>query len=103
MNHPHVEPPQIPLIQEKHDGKSDKDFVKLKLCRDAMSSKSDLYESGCYQQQILDKLQVSCTHTVKRRRECSINNAWSVSLSYLGPIWCNFFAKVKVIVMNIIV
>ena len=31
MNQPHVEPPPIPLIKENHDGKSDKDFVKLKL------------------------------------------------------------------------
>ena len=44
MNHPHVEPPPIPLIQETHDGKSDKYFVKLKLCRDPTSSTSDPYE-----------------------------------------------------------
>ena len=44
MNNPQVDPRQIPLIKEKHDGKSDKDFVILKLCRDPMSSLSDLYE-----------------------------------------------------------
>ena len=44
MTHPHEEPPRISLIQETHDGKSDKDFVKLKLRRDPMSSTSDLYE-----------------------------------------------------------
>ena len=42
--HPDVDPPPIPLIQETHDGTSDKDFVKLKLRRDPMSSTSDLYE-----------------------------------------------------------
>ena len=36
-----VEPPPI---KSKHDDKSDQDFVKLKLRRDPMSEKSDLYE-----------------------------------------------------------
>ena len=44
MNHPHVEPPSIPLIQETHDSKSDKYFVKLKLRRDPTLSTSDPYE-----------------------------------------------------------
>ena len=44
MTHPHVEPPTIPLIKEKHDDKSDKYFVKLKLRRDPTSPSSDLYE-----------------------------------------------------------
>ena len=44
MNHPHVEPQLIPLIIETHDGKSDKDFSKLRLCRDPSSSTTDLYE-----------------------------------------------------------
>ena len=34
----------IPLIKENNDGKSDKDFVKLKLCRDPTLPTSDLYE-----------------------------------------------------------
>ena len=34
----HVEPPPTPLIKVKYDGKSDKDFVKLKLRRDTTSS-----------------------------------------------------------------
>ena len=42
---PHIEPPPITLVKEKHDGKSDKYFVKPKLCRDPTSSTSDLYES----------------------------------------------------------
>ena len=33
-----------PPNQGKYDGKSDKDFVKLKLCKDPTSSTSDLYE-----------------------------------------------------------
>ena len=44
MTHPHIEPPPIPLIQETHNGKSCKDFVKLKLRRDPTLSTSDLYE-----------------------------------------------------------
>ena len=32
MTHPHVNPPLIPLIQETHNGKSEKK-LKLKLCR----------------------------------------------------------------------
>ena len=44
ITQPHVEPPPIPLIKEKHDGKSDKYFVKLKLCRDLTSPTSDIYE-----------------------------------------------------------
>ena len=45
MTHPYVDPPPIPLIKEKHDGKSEKYFVKIKLRIDPMSSTSDLYES----------------------------------------------------------
>ena len=41
---PHIKPLTIPLIKENHDGKSDKDFVKLKLCKDPTSSTLDLYE-----------------------------------------------------------
>ena len=48
VTHPHVEPPPIPLIQETYDSKSDKDFVKLKLRWDPMSSTSDLYEFKIY-------------------------------------------------------
>ena len=44
MTHPHVEPPPIPLIQETHDGKSDRYFVNLKFRRDLTSSTSELYE-----------------------------------------------------------
>ena len=40
----HVEPPPISLIKIKHDDKSDKYFVKLKLLRDPKSYKLDLYE-----------------------------------------------------------
>ena len=43
-NPAHVEPPPIPLVQETPSGKSDGDYVKLKLLRDPMSSTSDLYE-----------------------------------------------------------
>ena len=45
---PHVEPPSIPLIQETHNGNSDKDFVKLKLCRDPTLSTLDLYDFKIY-------------------------------------------------------
>ena len=38
----HVEPLPIPLIKRKHDDKSDKDFVKLKLRRYLTSEQSDL-------------------------------------------------------------
>ena len=39
-----VEPPLTPLIKIKHDGKSDKDFIKPKLRRYPTSKNSDLYE-----------------------------------------------------------
>ena len=41
---PHVEPSPIPIIRENHDGKRDKEFVKLKLRRDPTLHMSDLYE-----------------------------------------------------------
>ena len=44
MNHPHIDPPQIQTIKEKHDGNSDKYSVKLKLRRYPTSSTSDLYD-----------------------------------------------------------
>ena len=44
MTQPHVDPPPIPLIKIEHDNKSDKYFVKIKICKDPMSSSSDLYE-----------------------------------------------------------
>ena len=44
MNQVHVEPLLIPLIKGKYNGKSDKDFVKLKLRRYPTSSMSNLYE-----------------------------------------------------------
>ena len=40
----HVEPPPITLLNKFHNGKSDKDFVKIKLSRDPTLSTSDLYE-----------------------------------------------------------
>ena len=40
----HVEPLPIPLIKEMYYGKSDKDLIKLKFCRDPKSSTSYLYE-----------------------------------------------------------
>ena len=48
MTHPHIESPPIPLIKENHDGKSDKDFVKIKQRRDPTPSTSDLYEFKMY-------------------------------------------------------
>ena len=39
-----MEPPPIPLIKIKNDEKLDKHFVKIKLCMDPTSEKSDLYE-----------------------------------------------------------
>ena len=39
-----VETPKISLIKVKYDGKSDKYFVKLKMCSDPTPSTSDLYE-----------------------------------------------------------
>ena len=44
MTQSNVETPPIPLIKETYDGKSDKDFVKLELCRYPTSSMSDLYD-----------------------------------------------------------
>ena len=38
----HVDQPPISMIKSKHDDKSDKDFVKIKLSRDMSSEKSDL-------------------------------------------------------------
>ena len=40
----HMEPPPIPFVKIKHDDKSDKDFVKLKLRRDPMPENLDFYE-----------------------------------------------------------
>ena len=39
-----LETPPIPLVKEMSTGKSDGDYVKLKLRRDPTSSASDLYE-----------------------------------------------------------
>ena len=39
-----MDPLPIPLIKETYNGKSDEDFIKLKLCRYPTSSTSDLYE-----------------------------------------------------------
>ena len=39
----HVVPPPIPIIRSKNDEISDKDCVKIKLCRESMSQKLDLY------------------------------------------------------------
>ena len=47
-NPEHVEPLPVPLIKATYNIKSDKDFVKLKLCRDPMFSTSDLYEFRMY-------------------------------------------------------
>ena len=44
----HIEPPPIPLIKETWPGKSDEDYVKLKLIRYPTSSTSDLYEFKMY-------------------------------------------------------
>ena len=43
-NQAHVEPPPINLIKETCNGKLDKDFIKLKHCRDPTSITLDLYE-----------------------------------------------------------
>ena len=43
-NPAHVEPPLIPLIKEIFTGKSDEDFLKLKVCIYPLSSMSNLYE-----------------------------------------------------------
>ena len=48
MTQTHVDPPSINLIKEKHYGKSEKDFVKLKLRRDPNLSSPDLYEFKIY-------------------------------------------------------
>ena len=39
----HVEPPLTPIIKGKYNGKSDKDFVKVKLCIDPTPITLDLY------------------------------------------------------------
>ena len=44
----HVEPPLKHRTKGKYDGKSDKDFVKMRLCRDTMESTSDLYDINMY-------------------------------------------------------
>ena len=44
MTQVHVEPPSIPQIEGKYDGKSDKYFVKVNFSGYPMSSTSDLYE-----------------------------------------------------------
>ena len=43
-NTANLEPPLVPLIKEKSTGKSDGDYVKLKLHRNTTSSTSDLYD-----------------------------------------------------------
>ena len=47
-NPAHVEPPPILIIKETYNGKSEKDYVKLKLRRDHTSSTMDLYEFNIY-------------------------------------------------------
>ena len=47
-NPAHVEPPPILLVKKTHNGKPDKDFIKLKLRRYNMSSTMDLYEFNMY-------------------------------------------------------
>ena len=44
INISHVELPLIPSIKETPTGKSNDDYVKLKLCGDPMSSTLDIYE-----------------------------------------------------------
>ena len=44
MTQRNIGPPLIPLNKEKHDGKSDKDSVKLELHINSTPSTSDLYE-----------------------------------------------------------
>ena len=44
----HVKPPQIPLVKETSTGKSDGDYVKLKMYRDPIYSMLDLYEFRMY-------------------------------------------------------
>ena len=44
MKQVYVEPLSIIPIKSKHENKSDKDVVKLKLRRDPTSSSSDLYD-----------------------------------------------------------
>ena len=44
MTQVHAKPPPIPLIKGKCDGKSDKDFEKMKLRRHPTSSTLELYE-----------------------------------------------------------
>ena len=44
----HVDPPPTTLIKNKHDDKSDKNFVKIKLRRYLTSEKSELYEFKIY-------------------------------------------------------
>ena len=46
----HVEPPPTTLIKNKHDDKSDKNFVKIKLRRYLTSEKSEIYEFKIYLQ-----------------------------------------------------
>ena len=43
-----VEPSLILLMKETYNGKSDEDFVKLKLIRDPTYSTSELYEFNMY-------------------------------------------------------
>ena len=44
----HMDPPLNPLVKGKYDGKSDKYFVELKLCKDSTSCTLDLYEFKMY-------------------------------------------------------
>ena len=71
MTHPHLDPPPIPHIQETHDGKSDKDFVKLKLRRDPTLYTSDLYEFKC----------LCLTMAIQREFYC-------LFVTSIRPSWC---------------
>ena len=44
VRQPRLKSPPIPLIKNNHNHKSDKDLVKIKLCRYPTSSSSDLYK-----------------------------------------------------------
>ena len=48
MKQAHVEPLTNLLIKSKQEDKSEKGFVKLKLCKDTTSATSELYEFKIY-------------------------------------------------------
>ena len=90
-NPSHLESPSIPLIKGTCNGKSEKDCVKLNLCRYYTSSTSDLYEfkmflfeNGEPEDFLLFVHNFNITHASSGTLEVG------VKVQYLRPLVCGY-------------